>query len=266
MRITNEFGNTNNVTVSGNYLIGAGVQLSKSSKHEQRTYTISNISVTNNYIGFQCVWPYYPAPTTLATVTGNTTVDFTNPAASTQALAAYVAAGVPTANVVSGRPAAGPAPAGRPRRRSLGNGYVGGATGWRARAKRTLSAAPAHNFCSAARARTFSPISPSATAATRMSRIRSGKGRDRSQPHRRRHHHARRPEFHLHRLRPIRRRRRGALSTESRRPTPPPSRPRWRATRTADFSITLAGLMPLTAANFALTAAQSSAASRMARP
>ena len=51
-------------------------------------------------------------------------IDFTNPAASTQALAAYVAAGVPTPIVVSGT-AGGASETGTVPTTLLGNGYVG---------------------------------------------------------------------------------------------------------------------------------------------
>jgi hypothetical protein len=96
LRITDEAGNnTDGVTVSGNYLIGAGFNF-ETAVTSNASYTISNVSVTNNYLGFPLYGPYLPG--TEATISGNTTVDFTNPAASTQALAAYVAAGLPTAN------------------------------------------------------------------------------------------------------------------------------------------------------------------------
>jgi Right handed beta helix region len=96
LRITDEAGNnTYGVTVSGNYLIGAGFNF-ETAVTSNTNYTISNVSVTNNYLGFALYGPYLPG--TEATISGNTTVDFTNPAASTQALAAYVAAGLPTAN------------------------------------------------------------------------------------------------------------------------------------------------------------------------
>ena len=51
MRITDEFGNTNDVTISGNYMIGAGFNFEVVSS-EHCTYAITNVSVTNNYTGF----------------------------------------------------------------------------------------------------------------------------------------------------------------------------------------------------------------------
>ena len=66
---------------------------------------------------------YFPGTDSIATVTGITTVDFSNPAASTQALAAYVAAGLPTANVISGT-SGGAGATGSAPTTLLGNGYV----------------------------------------------------------------------------------------------------------------------------------------------
>src|SRR3984885_4165752 len=121
IRITDEFGNTNNVTVTGNYLLGAGFNFELAAPNTN--YTISNVSVTNNDVGFGKFGPYYPGTDTLATVTGITTVDFTNPAASTQALAAYVAAGLPTANVVSGTATIAATATGSAPTTLLGNGF-----------------------------------------------------------------------------------------------------------------------------------------------
>src|ERR1700735_1439072 len=105
VRLTDQFGNLDDVTVSGNYLLGGGYTVQAGST--SATYTISNVSITNNDIGFGALGAFYPALTSAETVTGNTIVDFSNPAASTQALAAYEAAGLPTANVVTyGGPAA----------------------------------------------------------------------------------------------------------------------------------------------------------------
>ncbi len=102
IRITNEVGSVSNVTVSGNYLLGGGFTFEVWSSNTN--YTISNISITNNDVGFDWYGQYYPGTPTLATVSGITTVDFSNPTDSTNALAAYVAAGVPTPIVISGTP------------------------------------------------------------------------------------------------------------------------------------------------------------------
>lgn len=119
MRITDEYGNTNNVTVTGNYLIGGGYNFELAAPNAN--YTISNVSVTNNYLGFAMYGQYFPGTDSLATVSGITTVDFSNPTYSANALAAYVAAGLPTANVVS---YGGPAASGSAPVTILGNGVA----------------------------------------------------------------------------------------------------------------------------------------------
>jgi serralysin len=122
IRITNEFGNADDVTVSGNYLLGGGftVQVGDAGNG----YTISNISIADNDIGFGAFSPYSPTTPTLATVTGTTIVDFSNPTASNEALAAYEAAGIPTANVVSGT-SGGASGGGSAPVTILGNGFQG---------------------------------------------------------------------------------------------------------------------------------------------
>jgi hypothetical protein len=121
MRITDEFGNTNGVNVTGNYMIGAGFNFELAAPNAN--YTISNVSFANNYDGFAGFAQYFPGTDSMATVTGIATVDFTNPVASTQALAAYVAAGPPTAIVISGTPG-GAGETGTVPTTLLGNGYI----------------------------------------------------------------------------------------------------------------------------------------------
>src|SRR3984957_5988171 len=100
LRITDEGGNnTDGVTVSGNYLIGAGFNFELAAPNTN--YTISNVSVTNNDLGFAWYGQYFPGTENMATVSANTTVDFSTPTYSANALTAYVAAGLPTANVWS---------------------------------------------------------------------------------------------------------------------------------------------------------------------
>jgi hypothetical protein len=108
------------VTVSGNYLIGAGFNFETA---DPNANTLSNVSVTNNYLGFATFGQYFPGTENMATVSGNTTVDYSNPAQSTRALAAYVAAGPPTAIVVSGTPG-GAGETGTVPTTLLGNGYI----------------------------------------------------------------------------------------------------------------------------------------------
>jgi hypothetical protein len=81
------------------------------------------VSITNNDLGFALYGTYYPTTYSLATVSGTTIIDFTNPTASTQALAAYAAAEPPTANVVSGT-SGGATASGSAPTTLLGNGYA----------------------------------------------------------------------------------------------------------------------------------------------
>ena len=129
IRLTNDFSDLTNINISGNYLLGGGYTVEAGSTNS--TYTISNVSIANNYIGFNTFGPYYPTTTGVATVTGTTIVDFTSPADSIAAQATYQA---PTANVVSATTSSVWAKAsGSTPTTILGNGIVGedlgGATG-----------------------------------------------------------------------------------------------------------------------------------------
>jgi hypothetical protein len=121
IRITTEFGNTSDVTVTGNYLLGAGFPVEAGTPNSN--YTMSNVSITNNYIGFDTYAQYYPGSTNYATISGITTVDFTNPTYSASALAAYIAAGIATPIVISGT-SGGAGETGTVPTTLLGNGYV----------------------------------------------------------------------------------------------------------------------------------------------
>src|SRR5579863_9146497 len=99
IRLSNTFGDLTNVTISGNYLLGAGYAVEAGIS--SATYTISDVSIANNVIGFDTYGAYFPSTTSVATVTETKIVDSTNPTASTHAMAAYVAAGLPTASVDS---------------------------------------------------------------------------------------------------------------------------------------------------------------------
>ena len=61
---------------------------------------MSNISITKNYMGFAAAWGFYPGSTAGVTETGNVTFDYSNPAYAANAWAAYQAAGLPTKNVL----------------------------------------------------------------------------------------------------------------------------------------------------------------------
>ena len=92
---------------------------------QRHGYQTTNVSVANNYIGFGAYGSYFPGTASYATLTGNTIVDFTNPTYSTQALTAYQAAGLPTAKVVSATSAGSFAATGSAATTVLGNGFIG---------------------------------------------------------------------------------------------------------------------------------------------
>src|SRR6202035_5667454 len=65
LRITDEGGNnTDGVTVLGNYLIGAGFNFELAAPNTN--YTISNVSVTNNDLGFAWYGQYFPGTENMA--------------------------------------------------------------------------------------------------------------------------------------------------------------------------------------------------------
>jgi hypothetical protein len=98
VRITTEQGNTSNVTVTGNYLLGGTFTLSAGAVGSG---TFSNINVTHNYIGFGQYGALYPGAGPATNESGNVVFDFTNPAYSTQAWSAYQAGGLESADSVS---------------------------------------------------------------------------------------------------------------------------------------------------------------------
>ena len=98
IRLTTSYGNLSNVTVSGNWLLGAGETVEATNGGAGG---FSNISITNNYLGFWWLSDFYAGTTTNATVANNTIVGYANPNYSTQALAAYVKAAVVPSNVIA---------------------------------------------------------------------------------------------------------------------------------------------------------------------
>jgi hypothetical protein len=119
-------GSLNDVTVSGNYLLGGGYTVEVGGGPAGSTYQTTDVSIANNYIGFAWYGPYLAGTDTYATVTGNTIVDFTNPTYSTRALTAYQAAGLPTAALVSATNDSPSASAtGLAATTVLGNGIIG---------------------------------------------------------------------------------------------------------------------------------------------
>jgi hypothetical protein len=114
IRITDEGGaNTAGVTISGNYLFGAGFAFEVGMANAS---PIGNVSVTNNDIGFNLYGQYYTGTTDYATVTGTKVVDFSNPTDSNQAQQIYQLSPPPTSNAL---PPSVPAPT-----TIFGNGVV----------------------------------------------------------------------------------------------------------------------------------------------
>ena len=129
LRITDEGGNnTDGVTVTGNYLIGDGFNF-ETALTSNASNTISNVSVTNNYLGFAIYGQYFPGTQNTATVSGNTEVDFASPTYSANALVAYEAAGLPTANVVYGTSTVPATATGSAPTTLIGNGFVSSGLG-----------------------------------------------------------------------------------------------------------------------------------------
>jgi hypothetical protein len=252
MRITDEFGNTNNVTVSENFLFGGGFTYEVVAPNA--ISTVSNVSITNNDVGFSSFGQYLSPTQDLATLAWNKTVDFTDPDSSTQPLAAYVSAGPPTANVVSGTSAGATATGSAPTT-VLGNGYsgvilnvagssetnfVGGAGrqieigGWGANILTYLATSDGGDTIGAFDA---------AKDVIDLSRIDADITEDGVQ------------NFTFIGSAPFSG---GAQVRYQLDPTNDDTA--LAGDSTADFSITISGIVPLTAANFALTASQSSAA------
>ena len=123
LRLTAELGDLYDVTASGNYLLGGGYTVTVGGA--SATTTITNVSVVNNYIGFGTFGPYSSGTDTYVSPGANTIIDFTNPIYSTQALTAYEAVGLPTAAVVSATSAASFAATGSAATTVLGNGFIG---------------------------------------------------------------------------------------------------------------------------------------------
>ena len=97
IRIWSQGSAISDVTVSGNYLLGGGYALEIS----PGLYPMSNVAVTNNYIGFSAFGPYYGNTQTSATVQGNTLVAYSDPASSAKALAAYEKTTILPAHVIT---------------------------------------------------------------------------------------------------------------------------------------------------------------------
>ena len=100
IRIVSQGSNISNVNISGNYLLG-GAYTVEIGPDTNTSYTFSNVSVTNNYIGFSVYGPYYGNIQASASIQGNTLVAYANPTSSAQALAAYKKTAMLPAKVIS---------------------------------------------------------------------------------------------------------------------------------------------------------------------
>ena len=99
VRITAEMGSVSNVTVNGNFLVGGSYTVDAGNAGSKGTF--SNISITNNYLGFGVYGAFFPGAQSGVTASGNTIFDFTNPIYAAAGWAAYQAAGIPTASLVT---------------------------------------------------------------------------------------------------------------------------------------------------------------------
>ena len=100
IRLFDQYGSISNVTVSGNFLLGAGWTV-EDGAGSNASYTFSNISVTDNYFGFSLYGPYLNPANANINYTGNTTVSYSDPALSAAALAAYEKTAIGPANMIS---------------------------------------------------------------------------------------------------------------------------------------------------------------------
>ena len=111
VRITTDNGNTSNVTVTGNILLGG--QWTVDADPSTTGWlnpgatgtlgaigTMSNINISSNYIGFGVGGSNYPAGPG-ATQRDNTIVDYSNPIWATEGWNAYAAGGLETTNVIA---------------------------------------------------------------------------------------------------------------------------------------------------------------------
>ena len=99
IRITGEEGPVSNLTVTGNFLLNGTTSIQAVNGGGPGAF--SNISITNNYLGFGQCFGFYPGSTNGVTETGNVIFDYKNSAYSTNAWAAYQAAGLPTPTLLT---------------------------------------------------------------------------------------------------------------------------------------------------------------------
>ena len=96
IRITGEGGPVSNVTVTGNFLLNGASTIQ--AIDVAGLGALSNLSITDNYLEGAMYFTFYPGPMPGSTVSGNVVVD---EAYLTNAWNAYRAAGLPTANLLA---------------------------------------------------------------------------------------------------------------------------------------------------------------------
>lgn len=112
IRITTDSGNTSNVTVTGNVVLGGQYTISAqpsktiwlgdgSTGTLGSTGVMTNVNISGNYIGFAVGGPFYSTSVPGVVEFANTIFDYRNPAYSASAWAAYLARGVGTQYLVS---------------------------------------------------------------------------------------------------------------------------------------------------------------------
>ena len=171
IRISTDCGNTSNVTITGNVMLGGGYTVTAGTSTIGwlakgatgtlgTTGVMSNVNITGNYIGWGGGGAFYPTTNPGINEAGNTIVDYSNPIYAANAWTAYQAAGVGT-NTWSCPPAppSRVPPAGR--RLSMAADMASGCR-LQAPTRPCSSADPARSTWSAGLARTSSSSSRSA--------------------------------------------------------------------------------------------------------
>ena len=104
IRISTEGGSTSDVTVDNNILLGGGYTIDAGNAGTKGTF--SNINIDDNYIGFSTAGAFYPGPQNSVSAEGNDIFDYTDPAYSDRAWAAYLADGITTDHLMIAQSAA----------------------------------------------------------------------------------------------------------------------------------------------------------------
>ncbi len=190
---------------------------------------MSNVSITNNYVGFGLFGQYYPGTDQLRDrVREHCRRFLESNRFSPSPCAAYVAALPPTAKVISETSTVSATATGSAPTTLLGNGFAGAGLAAAGSGETNFVGGPATTSVRRS-GREHSDLSRHRRRRRRGVRIRSGEGRDRSQPHRRRHPHSWRSRpspssAPLHSAVALR----CAINSIRRTIPPCPGRPRWR--------------------------------------